>query len=84
MSKGFEEKNEQKLNSKSLPSMSSRQQILYLMKETQNVSNKEDDADSGREVLDYLSYFMKRKEKIVSITLIYLLNSALPYPGTFS
>ena len=67
MSKGFEEKNEQKLNSKSLPSMSSRQQILYLMKETQNVSNKEDDADSGREVLDYLSYFMKRKEKIVSI-----------------
>jgi hypothetical protein len=72
MSKTQDEKNEQKANSKTIPSMSSRQQINYLIKKTQNGSSLEEEQDQGTEVLDYFAYFMKRKEKIVSLLLIYL------------
>jgi hypothetical protein len=72
MSKTQEEKNEQKTNSKTIPSMSSRQQIIYLTKKTQNGSNLDDDEDQSSEVLDYFAYFMKRKDKIVSLVLINL------------
>jgi hypothetical protein len=72
MSNTLEEKNEQKTNSKNIPSMSSRQQINYLLKKTQNGSNLDDDEEQGLEVLDYSKYFMSRKEKIVSLFLIYL------------
>jgi hypothetical protein len=65
MSKFIEDKNEQRTNSKVISWMSSRQQILYLIKESQNFKEVVDDKD--KEVLDYYTYFMRRKEKIVSI-----------------
>jgi hypothetical protein len=61
-----EEKNEQK-GGKALPSMSSRQQILFLMNKTQSSSNWENADEKEDETLDYSMAFMKRKEKIVSI-----------------
>jgi hypothetical protein len=65
MSKFIEDKNEQRTNSKVISWMSSRQQILYLIKESQNFKEVVEDKDM--EVLDYYTYFMRRKEKIVSI-----------------
>ncbi len=68
MSKSIDEKNEQKANCRVVPSMSSRQQILYLIKETQNIREPNEMEQKEKEVLDYYNYFMKRKEKIVSFS----------------
>jgi hypothetical protein len=69
MSKFIEDKNDQRTNAKVISSMSSRQQIIYLIKESQNLKEQEEDKDKDKdkEVLDYSTYFMRRKEKIVSI-----------------
>lgn len=66
-----EEKSEPKGLSKHFPSMSSRQQILFLMNATQSSINWENQEEKEEERLDYSEYFMKRKEKIVIIFLIF-------------
>ena len=68
MSKFQEEKNEQKSSLKTVPSMSSRQQVLYFMSKTKNDSCWEAQEDNQEaEILDYHNYYLQKKEWKVSI-----------------
>lgn len=67
MSKTPESTNERQKN---LPSMSSRQQILYLINRTQNSPSWEEKEDKPSDnPLDYHTYFMEKRERIVLIAL---------------
>jgi hypothetical protein len=50
-------------NTKIIPSMSSRQQILYLMNKTQGNEEWEDDDNMSEELSDYHKYFLEQREK---------------------
>ena len=71
MSKILEDKNE-KQNGKIFPSMSSRQQILYLMNKTNKQTNwNPEDKSVEYELMDYQKYFFDKKEKKVIFCLIF-------------
>jgi hypothetical protein len=81
MSKMQEEKNE-KQTGKNFPSMSSRQQILYLMNKTQNENNwNPDEKASEVEVMDYQKYFFEKKEKKVIHSLTKIHNKLEKFPS---
>ncbi len=50
-------------NAKMIPSMSSRQQILYLMNKTQGKEPWEQDDNQEEELPDYHKYFLEQREK---------------------
>lgn len=71
MSKVQDAQNEQKAQKNSIASMSSRQQILYLMNKTQNSTQWEDNQeDATEEVIDHHQYYLQKKEKLVNIIVI--------------
>jgi hypothetical protein len=57
---------------KSLTSMSSRQQLLYIMNKSKNGENEEEAEEKVEEkknqfvILDYHKYFLEKKERIVN------------------
>jgi hypothetical protein len=66
MSKIHDEKNEQKSNLKQIPFMSERQLVNYVKKQTLTEANWDAQGEKVEEqTLDFFTYFMKRKEKIV-------------------
>ena len=71
MSKILEDKFE-KQSGKNFPSMSSRQQILYLMNKTNKETNWDpEDISAEVESMDYQKYFFDKKEKKVTSRLIF-------------
>jgi hypothetical protein len=71
MSKILEDKFE-KQSGKNFPSMSSRQQILYLMNKTNKETNWDPEEISAEvESMDYQKYFFDKKEKKVISRLIF-------------
>ncbi len=76
MSKSYDEKIEQKSNIKPLQSMSERQLLNYVKKQTLTEANWDMQVEKiEEESLDFYKYFTKRKEKIVSLILILMINA---------
>jgi hypothetical protein len=66
MSKALEDKNEQKGNLKSFQSMSERQLLNYVKKQTLTEANWDMQGEkTEEETQDFYTYFQKKKERIV-------------------
>ena len=62
MSKSQEDKQEQKSSQKTIPTMSSRQQVLYIMNKSKSKNPFDRGEGEEMELLDYHKYFLEKKE----------------------